>query len=72
VNEQNITCPKCGEEIRLTESLAAPLIEAVRAQYEKKLKEQGQAISEREAVVKRRSRSLNGRPNHWMHRSTNG
>jgi hypothetical protein len=53
VNEQNITCPKCGEEIKLTESLAAPLVEVVRAQYEKKLKEQDRAISEREAAVKR-------------------
>jgi hypothetical protein len=53
VNEQNITCPKCGEEIKLTESLAAPLVEVVRAQYEKKLTEQDKAISEREAAVKR-------------------
>jgi hypothetical protein len=58
MNEQSITCPKCGAEIKLTESLAAPLVETVRAQYEGKLKEQGQALSEREAVVKRRSEEL--------------
>jgi hypothetical protein len=58
VNEQNITCPKCGEEIKLTESLAAPLVEVVRAQYEKKLKEQDKAISEREAAVKRSAEEL--------------
>jgi hypothetical protein len=58
VNEQNITCPKCGVQIKLTESLAAPLVEAVRVQYEKKLKEQDKAIGEREAAVRRDAEEL--------------
>ena len=33
-------CPKCGNPIRLTEALAAPLLEATRAEYENKLKSQ--------------------------------
>jgi hypothetical protein len=37
--EPTITCPKCKTEIKLTESLAAPLIEATRRQYEKRLAE---------------------------------
>ena len=58
MNEPSITCPKCGEEIRLTESLAAPMVAAVRAQYEMKLKDQNAAIGEREAAVKLRSEEL--------------
>jgi hypothetical protein len=35
--EPVIVCPHCKKEIRLTESLAAPLVEATRRQYEQKL-----------------------------------
>lgn len=37
MTEPTITCPKCKTEIRLTESLAAPLIETTRRDYEKLL-----------------------------------
>lgn len=33
MNEPTITCPKCRAEIKLTESLAAPIIEATREKY---------------------------------------
>ena len=36
--EPVIICPNCKKEIRLTESLAAPLVEATRRQYEQKLR----------------------------------
>ena len=32
--DPTITCPKCKTEIKLTESLAAPLIESTRLQYQ--------------------------------------
>ena len=35
--EPTITCPKCKTEIKLTESLAAPLIESIRREYDKRL-----------------------------------
>jgi hypothetical protein len=35
--EPVIVCPHCKKEIRLTESLAAPLVETTRRQYEEKL-----------------------------------
>ena len=35
-----LICPKCGESIQLTESLAAPLVAATRAQYEQQLADQ--------------------------------
>lgn len=35
-----LVCPECGESIKLTESLAAPLVAATRAQYEQQLADQ--------------------------------
>ena len=40
--EPTIICPNCKAEIKLTESLAAPLIESTRREYEKRLAEKGQ------------------------------
>lgn len=37
MTEPIITCPNCKTEIRLTESLAAPLIAATRQQFEKQI-----------------------------------
>ena len=34
MTEPVITCPKCQTEIKLTESLAAPMIESIRREYE--------------------------------------
>jgi hypothetical protein len=49
--EPTVVCPSCKKEIRLTESLAAPLVEATRRQYEQKLAEVNSAIAQREAAV---------------------
>ena len=35
--EPVIACPHCHKEIKLTESLAAPLVEATRREYETRL-----------------------------------
>ena len=53
MNEPTITCPNCKTEIKLTESLAAPLVESTRRQFEERLKKQEQEISAREAAVKK-------------------
>ena len=37
--EPTITCPNCSTEIKLTESLAAPLIQSTRREYEAKIAE---------------------------------
>ncbi len=37
MTEPTITCPNCKTEIKLTESLAAPLIESTRRDFEKRL-----------------------------------
>ena len=47
--DPTITCPHCKSEVRLTESLAAPLVEATRAQYESKLQVERAAIAKAEA-----------------------
>ena len=51
MTEPVILCPNCGTEIKLTESLAAPLIAATRRQFEQKL-------SEKDAEIARREQSL--------------
>ncbi len=49
--DQSLLCPKCGESIKLTESLAAPLVAATRAQYEQQIRSQAeQFAAEKEAV----------------------
>ncbi len=37
--EPTVVCPNCKTEIKLTESLAAPLLEATRFDFEKRLKQ---------------------------------
>jgi hypothetical protein len=48
-SDPTITCPHCKTEVRLTESLAAPIVEATRAQYEAKLQAERGAIAKAEA-----------------------
>ena len=50
--EPTITCPNCSTEIKLTDSLAAPLIEATRKEYDAKIAMTEQAVSKREAALK--------------------
>jgi hypothetical protein len=50
--EPVITCPNCKKEIKLTESLAAPLIEVTRRDYEQKLIAKDSEIAQREAALR--------------------
>jgi len=56
--EPVIVCPNCKKEIRLTESLAAPLVEATRRQYEQKLADKDSEIAQREAEVRRQGKAV--------------
>ncbi|MGI8773080.1 MAG: DUF2130 domain-containing protein [Acidobacteriaceae bacterium] len=56
--EGTITCPKCGTEVRLTESLAAPLVAKVSAVYEQKLRAQSAEIDCREQALQARAAKL--------------
>lgn len=51
MNEPTITCPSCSSEIKLTESLAAPLIEATKREAEEKVALKEQSLSKREAAL---------------------
>jgi hypothetical protein len=54
-----LICPKCGEPIKLTESLAAPLVAATRAQYEQQLADQAKAFeAEKHAVTAQEQANL--------------
>src|SRR6187399_70796 len=52
MNEPTITCPTCKAEIKLNESLAAPLIEATRKQYEKALSQKESEFEKRETALR--------------------
>lgn len=56
--EPTITCPNCSTEIKLTESLAAPLIQATRQQYEAKLEEQEDAVAKREEDIRKAKKDI--------------
>jgi len=51
-----VLCPNCRTEIRLTESLAAPLIAATRAQFELQLSQKDAQILKREQAVRDQER----------------
>lgn len=58
MTDPTITCPHCRTEIKLTESLAAPLLEATREQYEKRLSDKETEVARREAAVMERQTAL--------------
>jgi len=58
MSEPTVTCPQCKSEIKLTESLAAPLLAAVRQEYEQRLAEKDTDIARREQLVLQREALL--------------
>ncbi len=56
--EPTIICPKCKAEIKLTESLAAPLIESIRREYEERLLKKDTDMARREASLREREHAL--------------
>jgi hypothetical protein len=50
--EPSIVCPNCKTEIKLTETLAAPLIEAAKRESEGKLRAKEAEIAKREAAIR--------------------
>ena len=58
MTEPIIICPKCKTEIKLNESLAAPLIEATRREFERQLAQKDEDISSREASLCEREKEI--------------
>ena len=58
MTEATIICPNCKTEIKLTESLAAPLLEATKRDYEKRLAQKDTDIARREASLREQEEAL--------------
>ena len=63
--EPTVVCPQCKAEIKLTESLAAPLLESIRRDYEQRLTQKDtdmakreKTLHEREAVLQKQKESM--------------
>jgi hypothetical protein len=64
MTEPTLMCPKCKTEIRLTESLAAPLVAATRQQFEKKLAKQEEDILLREKSILEKEKQIEKAKHH--------
>ena len=53
MTEPTISCPNCKTEIKLTESLAAPLIASTRQQFEKQIAQKEKEITVLEAEIQK-------------------
>jgi len=58
MSEPTIICPSCKTEIKLTESLAAPLIESTRKQFEQQLAQKDNDIAKREQATREKEQQL--------------
>ncbi|MEO8327601.1 MAG: DUF2130 domain-containing protein, partial [Nitrospirota bacterium] len=58
MTEPTITCPQCKTEIKLTESLAAPLLEATKRDFEQRLAQKDAEASKRDAALREREAVL--------------
>lgn len=63
--EPTVVCPQCKSEIKLTESLAAPLLESIRRDYEQRLSQKDadmvkreKSLHERETILQKEKASL--------------
>jgi hypothetical protein len=56
--EPTVFCPQCNCEIKLTESLAAPLLESVRRDFQKRLAQKDGEIARREQEIRERQALL--------------
>src|SRR5258708_7072447 len=58
MTDPTIVCPRCNSEIKLNESLAAPLIESTRKQYEQRITDKEIEVAQREAEVAKKQEAI--------------
>ncbi len=58
MTEPTIICPNCKTEIKLTESLAAPLLAATKLDFDKRLAQKDMEIGKRESTLREREAAL--------------
>jgi hypothetical protein len=58
MTDPTLTCPTCRTEIKLTESLAAPLIADTRRRYETQLAQKEAEVAAREAAIRQQQEQL--------------
>ena len=58
IAEPTITCPNCKTVIRVTETLAAPLIAATRQQFEQQLLQKDEEVAKREAALREKEKQV--------------
>ncbi|HEU4683275.1 MAG TPA: DUF2130 domain-containing protein [Nitrospira sp.] len=58
MSEPTIICPSCKVEIKLTESLAAPLLASVRRDYDQRLAQKEAETAKREAAMRAREEAV--------------
>ncbi len=58
ISEPTILCPSCKTEIKLTESLAAPLIESTRKEFQQQLAQKNSEIAKKEESLLEREQAL--------------
>ena len=63
MNEPTLTCPNCHTSIKLTESLAAPLVESTRKQFEEKLTQKEAEMASREGLLRDKEKELSNAKN---------
>lgn len=56
--DPTIACPHCRGEIKLTESLAAPLLAATRERYEAQLAQKEKEVGDRETAIRRQQEEI--------------
>jgi hypothetical protein len=66
MTEATISCPRCQSEIRLTESLAAPLVEATRRDFQRRIEESDLKCAKREEAVREQEQGLNNAKQEWQ------
>jgi hypothetical protein len=58
MTETLITCPNCKTAFPLTESLAAPLVESTRREYEERLEQKESDMTKREVALAKEREGL--------------